>query len=86
MTVFRLCRIALLLLLIGLSGGCATVSFDQPKSHSIAFTDTGDTVLGKLVADWVALHQGLSGFYPLEGGMDALGVRLRLAERAERSI
>jgi putative cardiolipin synthase len=70
----------------GLSGGCATVSFDQPKSHSIAFTDTSDTVLGKLVADWVALHQGLSGFYPLEGGMDALGVRLRLADRAEISI
>ncbi len=86
MMVFRLCRIALLLLLIGLSGGCASVSFDQPKSHSIAFTDTDDTVLGKSVADWVALHQGLSGFYPLDGGMDALGVRLRLTERAERSI
>ncbi len=86
MTVFRLCRIALLLSLIGLSGGCATVSFDQPKSHSIAFTDTGDTILGKSVADWVSLHQGLSDFYPLEEGMDALGVRLRLAERAEKSI
>ncbi len=86
MTVFRICYISVLLVLVGLSGGCATVSFDQPKSHSVAFTDTGDTVLGKSVADWVALHQGLSGFYPLDQGMDALGVRLRLADRAEKSI
>ena len=86
MTVFRICYISVLLVLVGLSGGCATVSFDQPKSHSVAFTDTGDTVLGKSVADWVSLHQGLSGFYPLDQGMDALGVRLRLADRAEKSI
>ena len=33
-----------------------------------------------------AQHDGLSGFYPLRQGMDALGVRLRLAERAEKSI
>ena len=86
MTVFRLCKIGLLLSLVGLSGGCATVSFDQPKSHSVAFTHTGDTVLGKSVTNWVALNQGLSGFYPLDQGMDALGVRLRLAELAEKSI
>ncbi len=83
---FRLCMISVLLVLVGLFAGCATVSFDQSKSYSVAITDTGDTVLGKLVADWVELNEGLSGFYPLRQGMDALGVRLRLAESAEKSI
>jgi len=75
-----------MLVVAGLLAGCATVSFDQPKSYSIALTNTGDTRLGKAVADWTALHEGLSGFYPLTKGMDALGVRLRLAERAQKSI
>ena len=86
MTNFRLCMISLPLVFVGLFAGCATVSFDQSKSYSVAITDTGDTVLGKLVADWVELNEGLSGFYPLRQGMDALGVRLRLAEIAEKSI
>ncbi len=80
------CYISIMLLLAGLCFGCATVSFDQPKSYSISIANTGDTVLGKAAADWSASHQTLSGFYPLQQGMDALGVRLRLAERAEKSI
>jgi putative cardiolipin synthase len=86
MTDFRFYKILVLLVFVGFFAGCATVSFDQPKSYSVAITDTGDTLLGKSVADWVALNEGLSGFYPLRQGMDALGVRLRLAERAEKSI
>jgi putative cardiolipin synthase len=74
------------LLATALFAGCATVSFDEPKSYSKTITDTADTVLGKAVADWTELHEGLSGFYPLSQGMDALGVRLRLAEIAEKSI
>jgi putative cardiolipin synthase len=62
------------------------VSFDEPKPYSQAFTDTSDTRLGKEVSRWVATHGGLSGFYPLSEGMDSLGVRLRLAEVAEKSI
>ena len=83
---FRLCMISLLLVFVVLFTGCATVSFNQSKLYSFAITDTGDTALGKSVADWVALNEGLSGFYPLRQGMDALGVRLRLAEIAEKSI
>ncbi len=86
MTTYRLCKISVLLVLLLLFSGCAKVSFDQPKPYSAAFTDTTDTALGKEVTDWVASSQGLSGFYPLDQGMDALGVRLRLAERAEKSI
>ena len=86
MTAFRHCKLSFLLLFAGLMAGCATVSFDEPKFYSTAITNTGDTVLGKVAAEWVASHDGLSGFYPLNRGMDALGARLRLAERAEKSI
>ncbi len=47
---------------------------------------TADTSLGQDVARWLEAHEGLSGFYPLSQGRDALGVRLQLAERAEKSI
>lgn len=86
MTTFKRCKLSVILVFAGLFAGCASVSFDQPKSHSIAITNAGNTTLGKAVADWSALHEGLSGFYPLSKGMDALGVRLRLAEKAEKTI
>ena len=86
MTTFKLSKISALLVIAVLLAGCATVSFDQPKPYSQAITDTGNTTLGKEVAKWTTLHDGQSGFYPLVKGMDALGVRLRLAERAEKTI
>jgi len=85
-TDFRLFRFLLLLLCAAVITGCATVSFNEPKSYSEAITETADTHLGKGVSEWVEVHGGLSGFYPLTQGMDALGVRLRLAEVAEKSI
>lgn len=38
------------------------------------------------VAQWSRRHGELSGFYPLRQGMNALGVRMQLAEEAEKSI
>jgi putative cardiolipin synthase len=69
-----------------LSYGCATISFDQPKNASYAIVDVTDTTLAKSIAAWTREHGGNSGFYPLIEGMDALGVRLYLAEQAEKSI
>ena len=86
MTDWRLLRILLLLLSATAFTGCATVSFTEPKSYSETITDTADTRLGEGVSRWADAHGGLSGFYPLSQGMDALGVRLRLAEVAEKSI
>ncbi len=86
MTTFKLFKFSAILVFTGLLAGCATVSFEQPKPYSIAITSTGDTALGKYAAHETAQHDGRSGFYPLRQGMDALGVRLRLAERAEKSI
>ena len=79
-------KTAALVLSSAVLSGCATVPFDQPKTYSEVITDTADTSLGRDVARWLQAHDGLSGFYPLSQGMDALGIRLQLAERAEKSI
>jgi putative cardiolipin synthase len=86
MTTFKLFKISAILVFTGLFAGCATLSFEQPKSYSTAIINTENTALGKYAAHETAQHDRRSGFYPLRQGMDALGVRLRLAERAEKSI
>ena len=86
MIASRCCRFLGLLLLVTIFTGCATVPFDQPKPYSKTLSDTTKTRLGQEVAQWVDQHGGQSGIYPLGEGMDALGVRLRLAEVAEKSI
>jgi len=73
-------------ILFGLVSGCATIDFDYPKQESHALTETDDTYLAREFADAVAGHDGQAGFLPLEDGVDALAMRLVLAERAERSI
>ena len=75
-----------ILVLAVLLTGCATVSFDQPKSYSQAIHNPEDTALGEYAANKVEAHEGLSGFYPLNEGMDALGARLQLAKRAEKRL
>ena len=65
---------------------CATAPLDFPKYYSEAIVETGDTSLGREVAEWTAEHPGQSGFYPLAGGLDALGIRLAMIDRAERTI
>jgi len=79
-------KLAALVFSVAIISGCATVQFDQPKAHSELMANTADTSLGQDVARWLEAHEGLSGFYPLSQGMDALGVRLQLAKRAEKSI
>jgi putative cardiolipin synthase len=86
MTNLKLFKISAILFFSGLLGSCATVPFDQPKSYSQAITNAEDTALGKYTAHKTEQYDGLSGFYPLDQGMDALGIRLRLAERAGKSI
>ena len=86
MSVSRYFRISILFLVAVAFTGCTTVPFDEPKPYSKVIKDTADTRLGREVSAWVDAHDGRSGFYPLSNGMDALGVRLRLAEVAEKSI
>ncbi len=76
---------ALIILALFLAG-CATAPLDFPRQDSEVIVDTGDTSLGREVAEWTAKHPGKSGFYPLIEGLDALGVRLSMIDRAERTI
>jgi len=85
-TVCRRFRLFIFLLIAAAFTGCTTVPFDEPRPYSKSFADTSDTRIGMEISRWVDAHDGLSGFYPLSNGMDALGVRLRLAEIAEKSI
>ncbi|MGI9258348.1 MAG: phospholipase D family protein [Gammaproteobacteria bacterium] len=71
---------------LAIVSGCATVSFDVPKSESTYLTDTTNTELGQWSAQWVGAHGGASGFYPIAEGTDALAVRLELAKQAQASI
>jgi putative cardiolipin synthase len=75
-----------LIAMIAVLSGCATVDFDYPKPESHAYTDTGDTYLGKQLAGLADQHPGEAGFYAMADGIDALASRLLLAERAERTL
>jgi putative cardiolipin synthase len=79
-------RILIATILALLMAGCATAPLDFPKQESAALHNTGDTYLGTEVASWTIQHPGKSGFYPLTAGIDALGARLVLIDRAERSV
>lgn len=83
---YMFCYSLILFVIAMLMAGCATVSFDEAKTYSQAFPNSEDTSLSKFAAEKTEQHEGLSGFYPLVQGMEALGIRLRLAELAEKSI
>lgn len=76
----------ILLLLNLLIVGCATVPHDIPKAHSTFVTDTSDTYFGRHAAAWALTHGEASGFLAIGQGMDALGARLRLLEKAEQTV
>ncbi|MCI0516430.1 MAG: phospholipase D family protein [Woeseiaceae bacterium] len=69
-----------------LAAGCGTLPTNVERTESHTLAGTADTSLGKSVAVWADSHEGKSGFFPLPTGLDALGARLALIDRAERSI
>lgn len=83
----KIFALAILAMASLLTASCASIDFDYPRVASTAVMDTADTALGMRVAALsVDRIPGQSGFYPLASGIDALGARLLLAERAERTI
>ncbi len=76
----------LLFLLHCLISGCASGPIDYPRNYSEVITNTQETSLGRAVTQWHNEHPGVSGFYPLISGNDALGARLALIDLAESSI
>jgi putative cardiolipin synthase len=69
--------------------GCGTLpplpSLAQ-RTASTAFTDTGATRLGAVIAPLAQAHPALTGIYPLAEGRDAFAARTLLAQHAERSL
>ncbi len=86
MTRCAFLRLAMYLPLIALASACVSVPLDKPKQRSEAIIDNSDTKFGQLANGWADLHKEDSGFFPFVHGMDALGARLEMADRAQVSI
>ena len=56
------------------------------RTVSCAFTDTGQSPIGKALAPALAANPGLSGILPLAEPLDAFAARVDLARAASRSI
>lgn len=74
------------LLLVLLLGGCASLPDNSKRTASYAYTDTGDTLLARGLAEYRLQHTGKDGFWLLANGLDAFVARAVLAETAERSL
>ena len=74
--------VALLLLL----SGCASVRYDLPKSYTESIPDDSATYFGGFAQEWGTSAGTDSGVLPFQFGMDALGARLAMADKAEKSI
>jgi len=81
-------RSAILATTLAFMFGCASVDFDMPKTVTTAPTpaETADTYLGQQLIGLAEEHPDQAGFFPLSDGIDALSIRLLMAERAERTI
>jgi putative cardiolipin synthase len=82
-------RILLLTLTTAFIAGCASIDFEYPKAESraLAPAETADTYLGQQMRRLHGAHNvGEAGFYMVDNGVDALAIRLLLADRAERTI
>ncbi|MFA7439671.1 MAG: phospholipase D family protein [Sphingomonadaceae bacterium] len=58
----------------------------EPRAHSVSFTGTEKTSLGRSIARLAAAHPGKSGVYPLGDAHEAFAARILLANAAERSL
>ncbi len=58
----------------------------EARSISTAFSDTGETSLGRAIAPQVHGHPAISGVYPLANAHHAFAARMQLIKTAERSL
>jgi len=66
--------------------GCAGLPTGFDRQPSRAYVDTGDTRIGRALAQAVAAHPGKTGVLPLLSGREAFAARMILARAAERSL
>ena len=75
-----------LLCVVALASACTTVDFEAEKTPSYALKNTEDTFLAQQAAKMEPHPADQSGFHLITDSIEALAVRLLLAERAERSL
>ncbi|MGI9316470.1 MAG: phospholipase D-like domain-containing protein, partial [bacterium] len=66
--------------------GCASVDFDYPKEPSYAIEDLQGTYLDGIIQPYEDANPGKSGFLVQPDGIDALGARLAITGRAQKTI
>ena len=76
----------LILAIMSALAACASVPLDVPKEATSVIADNSNTEFGQLAAGWGQTHGATSGFFPFVYGLDALGARLEMANRAQASI
>jgi putative cardiolipin synthase len=57
-----------------------------PRQESWKMADTQSTVLGQAVERWFDAHSSSAGLFRLGSGQDAMGARIGLIDRAEKTI
>ena len=82
----RAALLPLCLLLLYLLNGCAAIPYDYPRPVSSALYRPEGTSLGKKIQAQAIDHPGASGFYLLPTGIDAFSARVRLIDRAEKTL
>jgi putative cardiolipin synthase len=79
-------RHGVIVVVLLLVSGCASLPAHIERSESHALCGTEATRLGQIAQPLLKAHPGESGFRPLQKGVDALLARMVLAEAAERSL
>lgn len=79
-------RLQLVFILLLALAGCTSVPFDYPKAESHSQPMDVDTFLGAAADRFSQTYPGQTGVVRLPHGLDALGIRIRLTARAERTI
>ena len=82
----RLLTRILLLALVAVLAGCASLPPLDRRTPSSATTDTADTRLGRAVAQAAAAHASQSGVHAIPEPRDAFAARMLLAAAADKSI
>jgi putative cardiolipin synthase len=83
---FALALLLCFVLGVGLIAALGAVPSLENRSVTTALADTADTGLGKAILPRLRQWPGMSGIYALPDAHDALAARVRLAQRAERSL
>src|SRR6188472_2445608 len=79
-------RNVLLVLVLAVLAGCASLPSDYPRSPSTAMQDHESTPIGRRIAEIAAQHPGNSAFQIIRHGRPAFTARIALADLAQKTL